>query len=246
MSLATEEAFANRVDDHGADEHHGDERVGERVAPNIFEAIKNLHRDDAWIVKNERHAKLGEGPDENDGAAGEEAGIDERQRDLEEAPETGATKVLGGFLHRRINVGEGGGGVEIDDGVERKGVDEGDAKKRTHRKPVVGPAFGAEMQVNEQGVERTILSEDLLDPDRADKWRQDHRNKHDGAEQAFAGKMEAVAHEGQRQGDEKRCSCRRACEQEGVSNAAQIDRLYEQCLYIGDREMAVGVDEAAF
>ena len=70
------------------------------------------------VVEDQRHAEFGERPDEDDGAAGEEAGHDERQRDFAEAAQAGAAEVFRGLLHRRVDVGERGDDVEVDDRVE--------------------------------------------------------------------------------------------------------------------------------
>ena len=185
MAGAAEEAFADGVECDGGGEQHGDEGEGERVAANVFEAVKNLDAGDLRVVEDEGRAEFREGPDEDDGAAGEEAGHNERQRDFPKTAEAGAAEILGGFLHRGVNVGEGGDGVEVNDGVEREGLDDGDAPELVCRKPVDRGTGSEQAELAEQGIEGAVLSEHLFNADGADEGRQDHRDEDEGAEETF-------------------------------------------------------------
>ena len=56
--------------------------------------------------------------------------------------------------------------------------------------------------VFQQGIQRALLAEDLLDTDSANKRRHDHGNQHQRAEEGFSGKKKTVAHPSQRDGYE--------------------------------------------
>src|SRR5690606_11900134 len=118
--------------------------------------------------------------------------------------------------------------VEVDDRVERERADERDAPERRDAKPVEGPALGTQAEPDEEGVERAVLSEDLLDADGADEGREDHRHEHDRGERGFAGKLETVAEEGERQADGEGEDARREPEPEGVEQAGAVERIGEQ------------------
>src|SRR5438445_8564615 len=151
MVVVTEESLANRVEESGAREHNRDEGVRERVAADLFKAVVNLHRGDARIVKNKRHAQLGESPHKHDRASAEKPGFDQWQGDLKKTAEAGAAEILRGFLHRWIDVGECGDRVEVDDRIERKRFNQGNAPKLVGRKPVKGPAVWFEAEVDDEG-----------------------------------------------------------------------------------------------
>ena len=105
---------------------------------------------------------------------------------FQNAPQPGAAEILRGLLHRRIDVGERGDGVEVDDRVERKRLDDGDAPELVRREPVERPAVRPQAELDDEGVERAVLPEDLLDADGADERRQDHRDENERAEQPLA------------------------------------------------------------
>src|ERR1017187_2445077 len=70
--------LSHGVDEDGACEHHGDKRVGERVAPDVPQAVEDLDARYPRIVEDKRRPELREHPDEHDRAAREETGLDER------------------------------------------------------------------------------------------------------------------------------------------------------------------------
>ena len=234
VGVAAEKSLAERVEQHRAHEHHGDECIGKRIAANVLQAVINLHRGHARVVEDQRDAEVGEGPDEHDGAAGKEARLDQRQGDLEKPPEARAPEVFGGLLHRRVDVGQGSNRVEIDDGVEAEGVDQRDAEKLVRAEPVEGPPMRPQAEVDDQAVERTVLAEDLLDADGADERRQDHRHEDEGSEKALQRKKEAVRVEGEGQGDQQGERRGGQREQEGIAQAAQINRIGQQRGEVGE------------
>ena len=245
VRVAAEETLAERIEHYRAEQHDGDKGVGERIAANVLEAVENLHRRHAGVVEDERHAEVGERPDENDGTAGEEAGLDQRQGDPPEAAQAGATEIFGSLLHGRVDVGQCRDGVEVDDGVEAEGVDERDAEKLVRAEPVERPAMRPQPEVDEQGVERAILPEDLFDADGADEGRQDHRHEDERPEKALEWKQKPVRHKRQRQGDQQGEDRGRGGEPEGISQAAEVDRVGEQRAEVGEGQPAVGIDEPA-
>ena len=135
------------VEQHGAREHDDHERVRERIVADVLQAVVNLHRHHPGVVKDQRHAEFGERPDEDDGGAGEQARVDQRQRDAPEAPQARAAEVGGGLLHGRIDVGQRRDGVQIDDRVEAECLDEHDAPELAGGKPVERPAGRPQAQV---------------------------------------------------------------------------------------------------
>src|ERR1019366_7611169 len=105
--------------------------------------------------------------------------------------EAGAAEILRGFLHCGVDVGERGEGVEVDDGIERKRLDDRDAPKLIRREPIDGRRGREQAGVVEEGVERAVLPEDLLDADGADERRQNHRDEDERTEEIFRGEKEA-------------------------------------------------------
>ncbi len=201
MAGAADGGLAERIQQDRRDKHDDDEGEGEGVAADVLDAAENLHGGDAAEVEHEGHAELGEGPDEDDDAAGKEAGHDERKGDATELAEAGAAEVFGSFLHGRVDVGQGGDEVEIEDGVKVQGIHHHDAEHAALAQPVDGMIGVEQMKGLEKGIERAFLAEDLFDPDGADERRQDHGNENERGEEALAGKEVAVGQEGERQGN---------------------------------------------
>ena len=57
-------------------------------------------------------------------------------------------------------------------------VQQDDAGEPPVRQPVVGQRAIHHSRLDEQRIERAVHPEHLLDPDRPDKRRQDHRHQH--------------------------------------------------------------------
>ena len=85
----------------------------------FLDAVEDLHRRDAREIEDQRHAQLGKGEDEDDGAAGKKAGHDQRQRDPPEPLEARAAKVFRCLLHRGIEIRHRGHEIEIENRIER-------------------------------------------------------------------------------------------------------------------------------
>ena len=96
------------------------ERVGERIALDLIDAIEDLHGGDVGVVEHQRRAELGEAPDEDDGAASEESGPHEREGDAAEDRPSPRAKIGGGLLHRGIDVAERR--EHVLDGLQEAGV----------------------------------------------------------------------------------------------------------------------------
>ncbi len=239
-----EDALAHGIDEDRADQHDRDQRVGERVSADVLPAVENLDAGDPRVVEHERRPQLREDPDEHDRAAGEESGMDERERDLPEPAKARAAEVLGGLLHRGIDVRQRGDGVQVDVGVEREGFDDSDAPELVRRKPVIGPPMRPQPQVHDQRVERAVLPEDLLDADRAHERRKDHRDEDRGIKETLQGIEVPVGDEGQGHRDQEGERGPGARQEEGIAQGLQVDRVGEERAEEREREAPVRVHEA--
>ena len=241
VALAAEEDFADEVGGDGGGEHDDSERVGTRGVFDFFEAIENLHAGDFAVVEHEGRAQFGEGPDEDDGCASEDAWAHERQGDGGEPFPRAGAEIFGGFVECGVKVGEGGGGVEIDDGVEREGLHEDNSGDFGVAKDV---KLGAE-----ESVEGTFAAEQCSHADGADEGGQDERHEDDCGEEAFAGEFVAGTDDGQRQGDGDGGDGGHCRELEAVEQARQEARVLEdqQDVLEGEAFAAgdVGVEAAA-
>jgi len=117
-ALPPKKGFAEGVEEHADAEHHEDESEGKGVSSDFLEGVIDLHRGATGEVENERSAEFGEGPDEDDGAAGEESGGHQRKGDAPEFGPSGGAEIFGGFLHGMVDVGEGGGDIQVEYRVE--------------------------------------------------------------------------------------------------------------------------------
>ena len=177
--------------------------------------------------------------------AGEQAGVDERQRDAPKAPQAGAAETGGGFLHRRVDVGQRGNRVEVDDRIKAEGLDQDDPEEWARRKPIKGPTRRAQAERDEQGVDRAVLPEDLLDANRAHERRQNHRNQQEGGQQALARIPVPVGKQGEGHRNQQSQHRGRDRQQEGVLQAPEIQRIRKQLTQRGEAEASVGVNETA-
>jgi hypothetical protein len=242
---AAKNPLSHRINEDRARDHHGDERIRERVAANILQSREDLHAGDLRIVKDERRAELGEHPDENDRRAREQPRLDEGKGDLPEAAQPRAAEVLSRLLHGGVDVGEGRDGVQVNDGVEGERLHDRDAPKPVGGKPVEGPALRPESQVDDERVDGPVLPEDLLDPDRADKGGQDHRNEHGGIEDPLEGIKKPVRNVRQGHGDHQRKRRARAGQEKRVAEPDDVGRIAEQGAEEGKGDPPIGVDESA-
>ena len=244
--LTTKESLAEGVESGGAEQHQRHQGVRRGVRTDVLEPVKNLHRGRARVVENQGHAEFGEARDENDGAAGKEARLDERQRHTVETTKPGAAEVLRGFLHRGVHVGEGGGTIEIHDRINGERGDGGDTPKRRDGEPVKGPAFGADADVDQESIERAVLSKNLFNADGTHEWRQDHRDEHHRGERHLARELEAVGDKGERQADREGDAGDGAGQHERVEKAPSIQRIRQDGGEGAQGEVAVRINEAAF
>ena len=142
MSALAKKEATDGVEESGGEEHDHDEGEGEGIAGDFFEAVEDLDGGDAGDIEDEGDAEFGEGEDEDDGGASEEAWHDQGESDFAKDAEAGGAEVLGGFVHGWIEVGEGGGEIEEEDGVEVEGVEGDDAVEAAIAEPVDGLGGG--------------------------------------------------------------------------------------------------------
>ena len=240
---APEGELAGGVEEDGRGEHDGDQGVGERVAADVLDAVEDLNGGNAGEVKHQGDAEFGERPDKDDGPAGKEAGHDEGEGDAEKFAQPGAAEVLGRLLHGGVDVGEGGDDVEVDDGVEIEGDHGGDAPELALTEPVNGSSGILETEMDEEGVQRALLAENLADADGADEGGQDHRDENEGAEEGFAGEKEAVRDPSQGKSEKKSQGCGKNGEEERVPQAFEVDGVTEDLKDVGEGEVAIAIEE---
>ena len=204
-----------------------------------------MHTRHPRVVEDQRGAEFGEGPDEDDGAAGKQAGLNERQRDLPNPAQTGAAEILRRLFHRRVYIGQSRNGVEIDNRVECQRLDQHNAPELIGGEPVERPTRRPQAQMDDEGVECAVLPKDLLDADGADEGRQDHRDEHERTEDGLARENESVADEREWQGDAECENRRGAGEEEGIPQPGQINRVGQQGADVGEGYLAVRIHETA-
>ena len=166
------------------------------------------------------------------------------QRDLPEALEAGAAEVLRGLLHRRVDVGQRGHRVQVENRVEGQGLDHGDAPELVRREPVERPAPRTQVQVDDQSGEGAVLPEDLLDADGPHEGRQDHGHEDQRTEHALGGKDKAVGDEGQGQGDQERHDRSGHRQHERIPQSHHVGAVGEEGPEVGEGDMPVRVDKA--
>ena len=208
-------------------EHDGGERVGQGVAVEPLDAVEDLHRRDARHVEDERHAEVGEGPDEDQRAAREEARQDERQRHPAEAPPGARPEVLRHLLERRVELGERGREVEVEDGEEPEGVHRDDPREARLGQPVDRAGGGRQAEEGDGRVERALRAEQVLHADRAHEGRQDHRREEGGRQQAAEREVVPVVEHRQRQRHAGRRRGGGDADEQGVEQALAVDRVAE-------------------
>jgi hypothetical protein len=110
--------------------------------------------------------------------------------------------MMSGSLHRGVHIRQRGEDIEVDNRVEIQR----DKRHHTPNPPLAQPIdwrLGIQQsQVRQQGIQRALLTEDLLHPDRAHKRRHDHRNQDQSTQQRLAGKNKAVTHPSERHRDQ--------------------------------------------
>ena len=221
------EKLADRVEQRGAGEHHHHEGKRERVAGDFLDAVENLHRRDAREIEDQRHAQLGKGEDEDDGAAGKKARHDQRQRDPPKPPEARAAEVFCRLLHRGIEIRERGGQVQKEDRIEVQRIERDHAPHPPGAEPVDGLARAEHTQFHEQRIERAVLAEHLPNADGSDERRQDHRHEDRRGEELFPRKLKPVRHKSQRQREGQRRDRAATREQQRVAQSFEVDAVAE-------------------
>ena len=82
VGVPPEPEFGRQIGESGAEHHHRDQRVGHRVVPHFAQPQIDLHGGHSLVVEHQRRAQFGEGPDEDQRAAREDAGTHQRQRQV--------------------------------------------------------------------------------------------------------------------------------------------------------------------
>ena len=244
MRLAPEEQLAASIEQNCRAEQDNHQREREGICPDVLDAIKNLHRGDAGEVEHERHAQLGKRPDENNRPACEDARHDERKGDAAEFAESGATKILGRLLHRRIHICEGGEDIEIEDRVEVQGIENNDAPYPPLAQPVDRMGRVEQADVLQKGIQRALLAQDLFDANRSNERRHDHWHKHQRAEEGFSGKKETVTHPSERNRNERGEQCAPDTHLERVPESLDIERIPENLGDVVDRKLSIRSDKS--
>jgi len=189
---------AKRVKRGRQNQQDHDQSIGKRVVAEILDRGKNLHRGDTVVIEDQRHAQFGKGPDEGDRGAGEKPGHDQGQGDPPQPPPGRRPQVGGRLFQCGIEIGQRRRDIQVDDGIEVKHVHEHHARHPPFPQPVDGLIGGDEAQQNQQAVQGAGLSQDGLDPQRADEGRQDQRRQQQAIAQPPSGKF--VTHIAKSQG----------------------------------------------
>ena len=245
VAVAPEKQLSRGVEEDGRCQQHRHQRERERVSSDVLDPRKNLDRRHAVEREHERHAKLGERPDEDDRAARKQPRHDERQRDFAEFPEPGAAEVFRRLLHRGIHVGQRRQHIEVEDRVKVERVHDDHPPEPALAQPVHRVRGIHEPERFQERVERARLTEDLLHPDRPDKRRQDHRDQDECSEQGLSRKKKPVADHGERQrdgGGEQRAE---KPHQERIPQPLEIDGIAENLADIIEGERPVRPDKRA-
>ena len=154
----------------------------------------------------------------------------------------GGAEVFGGFLHGGVDVGEGGGDIQVQDRVEVQGVERDDAPEAVLPEPVDGPVRREEMEVVQEGVDAALLAEDFFDADGPDERRQDHRREQQRGERLFSRELVVVAQPGERHRQGERRERAGDGEEEGVTQPLDVHRVAEnlgdisKCEIVPDEE----------
>ena len=218
---------------------------GNGIGPDLFDPVENLDGRDPVEIENEGHPEFREGPDENDGASGENAGPHQRKRDFEKTLPAPATEILGRFLHRRIDIRQRSDGVEVEDGIKAQSV-QGDhppepaLSEPIDRLPGIEPA-----DLHEEGVQHAVLAEDLADADRPDERRQHDGQKDQGRKNLFPEEFIPVGDKGERQRDEEGENRREEPHSKGIPQALHVEIVPEDFEDVGDGPLTVQREKTA-
>ena len=109
-----------------------------------------------------------------------------------------AAEILGRFLHRRIEIGQRRGYVQVEDRIQAQRIERDDPPEAAVPQPVDGLLRPEDAELHEQRIECAVLAEDLPNPDRSHKGRQDHRHEQKCGQDALCGKVIAIRQPRQR------------------------------------------------
>ena len=235
-----ERELAGGIEQNRRGKHHHHQREGKRIPADVFNSMKNLDGGHAREIEHQRHAEFGEGPDENNRPAGKNSRHDERERDFAKLPEARASEVFGSLLHRGVHIRQRGEDIQVDDRIEIQR----DERHHTPNPPLAQPIdrrLGIQhSQVHQKGIQCALLPEDLLHPDRSHKWRHDHRNQDQSAQNRLAGKNKAVAHPSERHRDQAGKHGAEDPDSERIPQSLEIKWIPENLGDVIEREPPIG------
>ena len=244
MRAPAEHPLARGIEQDRGRQHDGHQGIRERARANVLEPVIDLHRGHPQIIEHERCAQLGERPYENNGAAREQAGQNERKGNAPKLVPTGSAQVGGGLLHGRVDVRHGSHGIQVEDRIEMQRLGHGHGPEPAHGQPVHGLGPGHQIHLHQDGVENPVLTQELPQPDRADKRRQDHGRQDQAGHERLAREVIPRRQQHERHGDDYNDGRGRQGHAKAVAQAFDSHRVPEHLGEEPEREMAV-LDKAA-
>ena len=239
MGRPPERELAGRVEQNGRGEHYHDQREGKRIAADILDAMKNLNRGHAGEIKHQRNAQFGERPDENNRPTREDAGHDERESDFAKLPKARASEVFGSLLHRGIYISERRKDIEIKNRVEIESDQHHHAPNPPLAQPINRRGWVQNPEFRKQGIQRPLLTEDLLHPDCSHKRRHDHWNQHQSAKERLSGKNKPVADPSQRHRNQAGKQGAEDTDPKGIPEPLEVEWIPENLGDVVEREPPV-------
>ncbi len=162
----------------GADRQHDDHQgIRNRVLGDLRDVEKDLYGRDRVVVEHERRAELAKAPDEDDRAAREQSRPHARQCHRPENPPGRGAQVGGGLLHGGVQVGQSRGNVQKEYRVETQRLGNDDREELVSGQPVDRCVRWDQAQGPAERRQRPACSENLPQPDRTDKGRQNQRHQ---------------------------------------------------------------------
>ena len=230
---ASEQELRAEVEQAGDGERDDHEGVGGGIGAELGHAVEDLDRSHGVVPEHERGAEFGERPDEHDAAAGEEARTEHGERDASEPLPRPGAGVSCGFEQGRVDVAERRDEVEVGDRVQVQSLDHADAPEAS---AAAEPVDRGQPERAEDAVQQAVMSEELLESERADERRQDHRRHHHHGTRGLAGEIVLVVERGERDGDQEDEARGHGRDRERVQHALQIQAAAENLAH--DRRVA--------
>ena len=173
--VAAQRELSGEVHHRRKKEHHHHQCVGDRIGFQLHDSIEDLYRGGAVVAEHQRRAEFGKTPDQHDAPAGENARLEQRQRNPGEAHPPPGAEVAPRLVQRRIDVAERGHQIEVENRVEVERLNETDRPEsplpaeKIHRR---------KSHPHQQSIDHAVVAENLLKSERSDEGRQNHRQHH--------------------------------------------------------------------